>query len=104
MALVNFRMLIHEFYNKDKDIFPEASPLIILGSKSTVCMDKNGKYTKDTRHISRREMFLRNGNNCKMHNIEWCEGGMQLTDIANKNVGDNYLNPRVKYIMVRIDN
>ena len=32
------------------------------------------------------------------------EGGMQLADIANKNVGENYLNPRMKYIMVRLDN
>ena len=39
-----------------------------------------------------------------MHNIEWCEGGMQLSDIATNNVGDNYLTPRMKYIMVRLYN
>ena len=39
-----------------------------------------------------------------MHKIDWCEGGMQLEDIATKNVGENYLNPRMKYIMVRLDN
>ena len=27
-----------------------------------------------------------------------------LTDIANKNVGENDLNPRMKSIMVRLDN
>ena len=41
---------------------------------------------------------------CKMHNIDWCEGGLQLVDIATKNVGENYLTPRIKYIMVRLDN
>ena len=39
-----------------------------------------------------------------MHNIEWCEGGLQLADIATKNVGEHDLTPRIKYIMVRINN
>ena len=39
-----------------------------------------------------------------MHKIDWCEGDLQLSDIATKNVGDKYLNPRMKYIMVSIDN
>ena len=39
----------------------------------------------------------------KMHKIEWCEGGLQLVEIATKNVGENGLNPRMKYIMVRLD-
>ena len=39
-----------------------------------------------------------------MHKIDWCEGGLQLTEIATKNVGENGLNPRMKYIMVRLDN
>ena len=30
----------------------------------------------------------------------WCEGGLKLSDIATRNVGDNYLNPRMKHIMV----
>ena len=29
---------------------------------------------------------------------------MKLAKIATKNVGDNALNPRMKYIMVRLDN
>ena len=33
-----------------------------------------------------------------------CEGGMQLADIATNNVGEHDLNPRMKYIMVRLDN
>ena len=44
------------------------------------------------------------GNFFKMHNIDWCEGGMQLADIATKNVGENDSNIRMKYIMVRIEN
>ena len=38
-----------------------------------------------------------------MHKIDWCEGGIQLSDIATKNVNDNDLNNRMKYIMVRLD-
>ena len=33
-----------------------------------------------------------------------CLLGLQLADIATKNIGDNALNPRMKYIMVRIYN
>ena len=39
-----------------------------------------------------------------MHKIDWCEGGLKLADIATKNVGEHDLTPRMKYIMVRIDN
>ena len=56
-------------------------------------MTNNGKDTKHTRHIARRVNFVRNGENCKMHKIDWCEGGLQLAEIATKNVGMNDLNP-----------
>ena len=39
-----------------------------------------------------------------MHKINWCEGGMELSDIATKNVGDHDLSPRMKYIMLILDN
>ena len=39
-----------------------------------------------------------------MHKIYWCEGGMQLADIAENNVGKHDLTPRMKYIMVILDN
>ena len=94
-------MLIHEFFNKNPDIVPEETPLIILDSKSAVCMTNNGKDAKHTRHIARRVNLVRNGENCKMQKIDWCEVGLKLSDIATKNVGENYLNPRMKYIMVR---
>ena len=104
MDLAHFRMLIHEFLNKDRNIVREEAPLIILDSRSATCMAKNGKDTKHTRHISRRVHFVRNGENWKMHNIDWCEGGLQLADIATNNVGKNDLNTRIKYIMVSLEN
>ena len=104
MALAQFRMLTHELLNKDPDIAPEQSPLIILDSNSDVCMAKNGNYTKKTRHIYRRVHSLSKGENHKMHKIDWCEGGLQLVDIETKNVGENDLNLRMNYIMVRLDN
>ena len=90
--------------NNDPVIVLEEAPLIILDRKSDVCVDKNGKDTKYTRHIARRVHFVRNCEKWKMHKIDWCEGGLQLVDIANNNVRENDLNPRIKYIMVSIDN
>ena len=104
MDLAHFRMLIHEFLNKDPDIVPEEYPLIIVDSKSAVFMDKTGKDTEHTRKIYRRAYVLRNGENCKIHKIDWFEGGLQLSYIATENVGENDLNNRMKYIMVSIDN
>ena len=104
MTLARFRMLINELLNNDPDIFTEEDPLIVLDIKYTVCMARNGKGTNNTRHIDRRVHLVRNGKKCKMHNIDWCEGGLQFSYIATKNVGKNDLNPRIKYIMVRLDN
>ena len=67
-------------------------------------MANNGKDTNYTRHISRRVHLVRNRKKYKIHKIEWCEGGLQLADIATKNVDENNLNPRMKYIMVMVDN
>ena len=83
---------------------PKAAPLIVLDGKCVMYMDKNGKDTKHTRHISRRMHFLRNGEKCKMHKIGWCEGGLQLADIDTKNVSGPELTPMMKYLMVRLDN
>ena len=104
MALAHFMMLIHEFLNKDPYIVPEEAPLIILDRKSAVCMANYGKDTKHKRHIWRRMNFVRNGENFKMHNIYWCVGGLKLADISTKNVGKHDLTPRMKYIMVILDN
>ena len=102
MALAHFRMLIHEMLNKDTDTVPEEAPLIILDRKYDVCMAKNAKDTKHS-HIPRRVHFVRNGEKLKIHYIEWCEGGLQLTDIATKKFGENYLTPRMKYIIERLE-
>ena len=59
-------------------------------------MANNGKDTNHTKHI--------NGKKLKMHKIDWCEGGLKLADIVTRNFGENCLNPKIKYIMVSIDN
>ena len=97
-------MLIHELLNKDPYIFPEEDPLSVMDSKSYIFMDKNGKDTKHTRHISRGINFVRNDEKCKIQKIDWCKGGLKLSDIATNIVGENYLTPRMKYIMVRLEN
>ena len=98
VSFVSFRRtFMGIFYQKE-------APLIVLDSKYAMCMDKNGRDTKHTRHIARRIHFVRNGEKCKMHKIEWCEGGLQLADIGTKNVSEPDLTPRIKYIMVRLEN
>ena len=83
---------------------PKEAPLIVLDSKSAMCMAKNGKDTKHTRHITRIIQFVRNEEKCKMNKKDWCEGGWQLADIGTKNVIEPDLTPRIKYIMVRLEN
>ena len=39
-----------------------------------------------------------------MQKINWFEGGLQLADIATKNVGEHNLTPIMKYVMVRLNN
>ena len=68
--LAHFRMLVHELLNKYPDMVPKKAPLIVLDSKSDMCMAKNGRNTKHTRHIARIMHFVRNGENCKMQKIE----------------------------------
>ena len=51
MALPHFRMIDNKFMNKDTYVVPEQAPLIILYSKSSIYMTKNGKDTKHTIHI-----------------------------------------------------
>ena len=63
MTLAHLRILIHELLNKDPDIVPEESPLIIFYSKSGVCIANNYKDTKNTKKIDRGVHFARNGEN-----------------------------------------
>ena len=56
MDLSHFRILINELLNKDPYIVTEESPLIILDSKSTVCMAKNVKDTKHTRRVPAQDV------------------------------------------------
>ena len=104
MALAHFMMLVHELLNEDPDMVPKEAPLIVLDGKYDMCMANNGKDTKHTRNIARRMHFVRNGEKCKMHKIDWCEGGLQLADIGTKNLSEPDITPRMKYIMVRLEN
>ena len=83
---------------------PKKAHLIVLDSKYDMCMAKNGKNTKHTRHIARGMYLVRNGEQCKMHKKDWCEEDLQLVDIGTKNVSEPDLTPRMKYIMVRLEN
>ena len=69
-----------------------------------MCIAQNGKDTKHIRHIAKWMNFERNGDRCKMHKIDWCEGGLQLAGIGTKTVREPDLTPRMKYIMVRLEN
>ena len=90
--------------NKDPDIVIEEAPLIILDNKYDVYMANNGKDIKNNSHIYRIVHFVRSGEKWKSHRIDWFEGGLKLTYITTNNVGENYSKPRMKYIMVSIDN
>ena len=48
--------------------------------------------------------FIRNGEKYNMHKINWCEGGLKLADIGTKNISEPDITPRMKYIMVRLEN
>ena len=104
MVLAHFRMLIHELLNEDPDMVSKEAPLVVLDSKYSMCMAKNGKDTKHTRHIARRMHFVSNGEKCKMQNFYWFEGGLQLADIGINNVSEPGLTPRMKYMMVILEN
>ena len=77
--------------------------MIVLDSKSAMCMAKNGKDIKYTRKIARRMHFVRNEEKCKMHKIDWYEGGLQLAYIGTKNISEPDLTLRMKYIMVKLE-
>ena len=100
--LAYFRVFINEFLNKDTDIVPEEAPLILLDGKSDMYMANNGKDTKHTRKIAKIMDLVRNGEKCKMRKIDWCEGGLQFSDIATRNVVEHNLTPIMEYILVRL--
>ena len=104
MDLSYFTMLKNYFLNRDTYVVPEQAPLIILDSKSDVCMDKKGKDTKHTRNIYIRTNFVRNFEEMNLHKKVWWEGRLKLADIGNNNVREGELNPELGYDMVKIDN
>ena len=103
MALAYSSMLIHKLLKKDPDIVPEEAPVIFLDIKYAMCMSKNSKDNKHTRHIVRKMRCLRNGKKFKMHKIDRCEVSLKFSNIADTNVGEPDVTPGKKYIMVRHD-
>ena len=85
-------MLNNELLNKDPDAVSEQVSIIIFYSKSAIFVDKNGKDTKHTIHISRIMYFVRNGEEYNLHKTVWCEGGLKPEDIGTKNVRKDELN------------
>ena len=66
-------------------------------------MSKNGRDSKQTRHIARRMHFVRQGEAQNLHRTTWIEGDLQLADIGTKSVRADELQPRLGYIMVKVD-
>ena len=59
MALPNFIMLINELLNKDPDLVSDEAPLIVLDSKSDMCMSKNGNDTNTHKAHCKQNAFLK---------------------------------------------
>ena len=59
MDLAHFRMLIHEFSNKDTYIVPEEAPLIVLDIKSVISMANNVKDIKQGKKHSKENAFCK---------------------------------------------
>ena len=74
-----------------------------MDRKSAISMANNGKYTKHTIHIYRRIQLVRNGEEWNLHKKVWCEGGLKMEDIRNKNVMEDELNNILGYAMVILD-
>ena len=55
-------------------------------------MAKNIKDINHNGNSAIRANLVRNGEKRKRHNIDCCEGGMKLEDIATNNVGEYDLN------------
>ena len=72
--------------------------------KSYICMAKNGKDTKQTRHISRRIHFARNGEERILQMTVWCEGGMQPVYTGTNTRREDEFNHGLKYLVVILDN
>ena len=90
--------------NKYSDVVPVQAPPIIWDIYSIICMSRNGKDTKYTRHITGRIHFVRNGEELNLHKTVWCEGGKKLADIGTKNFRGGEFNTSLEYTKVRLDN
>ena len=83
---------------------PEQVSIIILDIKSAICMAKNGKDTKHTRHIPIGMHFVINGKELNLNKTVWYEVGLQMAYIGTNNVMVYQFNHILLYAMVRLDN
>ena len=104
MHFRNSSMRNNELLNKDQYVVSEQAPISILDIKSAIWISKDGNESKYTRHIHIRMHLMRNGEECNFHKSLWCEGGLKLSDIRTKNVGEDEFNLRLGYDMAIIDN
>ena len=72
MDPAHFRILNNELFNKNPYVFSEQSIYIILNIKLAMCMAKNGKDTKHTRHFSIIVHFVINCDDFNVQNTVWC--------------------------------
>ena len=56
MDLAQFRIINHEFLNKDKNVVLEQAPFLILDIKSALYMAGNGKDTKQKTHFQKNAL------------------------------------------------
>ena len=103
MYLSHLRMLNIDLLNNDPYLVPEQACIIIMGNRSSICMDNNDKDVENTRHIAIIMHFLINGEDWNLHKTVCCERGLKLAYIVTNNVREDQLNPILGYAMVRLD-
>ena len=66
-------------------------------------MDNDGKDTKHTRHIYKIIYFVRNVEEWNLYKTVWCEVGLNLAYIGNKNVREDEFYHILGYSMVILE-
>ena len=102
MAVAHSRMLVNELNGVNPDEYGEATK-ILVDNTSAKAMAQNDKDTKHTRHIARRVHYVRNGQQEGAHNLTYIPADLNLADPGTKNLGCEELEPRMNYIMIKVD-
>ena len=79
MDLLHIRILNNKLLSTDTYVVPEQATLIILDRKYYIRVDKIGKNTKHTRHISRIISLVRNGEDWNLYKKILFGGVLQLS-------------------------